>query len=933
MNARHEPRLWGRLAELEALDRLLAATRTGSGAALVIQGPAGVGKSTLLDRFVAGATGCQIARSTGIESESELAFAGLHQLCAPFLDRLDRLPVPQRDALAAAFGLRESAPPNRFLVGLAVLNLLTGIAEAGPLVCALDDAQWLDAATMQVLGFAARRLASVPVIIIVAVREIAGDGHLAGLPALELAPLRDADARGLLGSALAGRLDERVRDRIVAEAAGNPQTLLQVTHAWTPAALAGGYGLPDRVCVTGPLAETIRRRLTPLPDDCRLMLLLAAAEGFGDAAVIWAAADRIGLSPQAAAPATAAGLLDPGTRLRFRHPLARSVVYRSAPVGDRRLVHDALAQVIDPLVDPDRRAWHLAAAAAGPDDNLALELEHAVDRARSRGGLAAAGAFLRRAAELTVSPRPRSRRALAAAQTCLQAGAFDAASSLAELAEGGPLDGLQRARLDLVRGQAAFAFAPGADAALLLIRAARRLEAFDLVLAREAYLLAWCAAGRAGAAGSDVRLEVVRRVKTLAATPIRPPAIEELLDGLIAATTAGPAAAVPTLHRAAAAIRELPPEDIVCWGALTIAPNAVLWDVEAMIETSDRYLRVARDAGALAVLPCILDNAGVARAWLGDLATAASLAAEARRIANATGGAIPDGATVRIHGLQGREAEVAAAIENARNQGRSSAAAHAAAAVVFNAFGRYADAMSAAQLASSEHADPWMSLWSLPELIEAASRQAAVDVARDALERLAPATRAADNDLALGIEARCRALVDSDAAEEWHRAAIDRLGRTRVRPDLARAHLLYGEWLRREGRRVDAREQLRIAFAIFDDVGMDGFAERARHELVATGETVRKRTRETSDELTPQEAQIARLAGDGRTNHEIAAQLFLSPRTVEWHLRKVFAKLGISSRRDLRAAQLPRPMRLAAFTTRATATYDDQSSIQDHSLV
>jgi hypothetical protein len=389
--------LVGRRAETGRLDRLLADARSGTSAAVVVRGDAGVGKTALLDYVLGHAAGCRVVRSSGVESEMELPFAGLHQLCAPFLDHLEHLPGPQREALATAFGLRPGVPPDRFLVGLAVLNLLAEVAEAQPLIFLVDDGQWLDRASAQVLGFVARRLAAESVVIVFALREPAGLPDFSGLPELSVTPLEEPDARTVLVSAITGRIDESVRERILAEADGNPLALLELPRGWTPAAFAGGFGLPDGVSLSARIEESFRRRLGPLPDDSRRLLLVAAAEPTGDPALVFAAAARFGISAEAAKPARTSGLLEVAGQVRFRHPLVRSVVYKDAPIGDRRLVHRALAEVTDPANDPDRRAWHLAAAAVGPDEEVALELERSAGRAQARGGGAAAAAYQQRA--------------------------------------------------------------------------------------------------------------------------------------------------------------------------------------------------------------------------------------------------------------------------------------------------------------------------------------------------------------------------------------------------------------------------------------------------------------------------------------------------------------------------------------------------------
>jgi DNA-binding CsgD family transcriptional regulator/tetratricopeptide (TPR) repeat protein len=840
----------------------------------------------------------------------ELAFAGLHQLCAPFLDRIERLPAPQGDALRTAFGLRTGAPPDRFLVGLAVLSLLSDVAEAQPLVCQVDDGQWLDRVSAQVLGFVARRLAAESVVIIFAVREPAETLDLAGLPELTIGPLRDPDARALLASAIPGRLDASVRDRIVAEAGGNPLALLELPRGWTPASLAGGFGFPDGVSVSGRIEESFRRRLAPLPDQSRMLLLVAAAEPAGDPALIWAAAEGLGIPVEAARPATTAGLLDDGTQLRFRHPLVRSVIYQDATPGDRRLVHGALAEATDSAADPDRRAWHLAAAALGPDEDVALELERSAGRAHARGGIAAAAAFLQRAVALTKDPARRGARALAAAQTSLQAGGFDAVVELLTTAEAGPLDDVQRASVDLIRGHVALASGRVTEAStLLLLHAAQQVEPFDLRLARETYLVAWSSAVNGGFVGRGILSKICRAVRALPSPADPPSPLELLLDGLALLTTDGRAAATPVLGRAAKALAGIPVDDVLRWGWMAATASAAIWDDDGEREISARQVQLVRDAGALAELPLHLTILGLARAWSGDFADAASLIGEAENVAMATGSAFSPFTSLRLLALQGREDEAATLIASAigladvGGPGILAVQAHWAAAVLNNGLARYKEAASAARQATSNTFEPWISAWALAELVEAVARNGDPESARHALERLAETTQLCGTDFALGIEARCRALLtDGGPAEELYRDAISRLSRTQLRPEVARAHLLYGEWLRRDGRRIDARAQLRTAYDMFTAIGMEAFAERTRRELLATGETIRRRTVESLDELTPQEAQIARLASDGRSNSEIAANLFLSPRTVEWHLRRVFAKLGITSRKDLHAA-------------------------------
>jgi len=904
------PALVDRQREREALDSLVQDLRSGSGRALVVRGEAGVGKSALLEYVVGAAADMRVARAAGVESEMELAFAGLHQLCAPLLDHLERLPAPQRDGLGIAFGLRGGPAPDRFLVGLAVLTLLSEAAEERPLLCLVDDAQWLDQASAQVLAFVARRLLADPVGLIFAARD-PGE-QLGGLPDLEVRGLQDADARRLLRSVVRVRLDEQVRDRIVAETQGNPLALLELPRGLSPAQLAGGFGLTSAQPVPERIEESYGNRLGALPADTRLLLLVAAAEPVGDPVLVWQAAERLGIATSAAVAAEADGLVEFGTRVRFRHPLVRSAVYRSAALPDRRAVHLALAEVTDRDLDPDRRAWHLAAAAAGPDEEVAAELERSAGRAQARGGVAAAAAFLQRAVALTARPGPRAGRALAAAQASLQAGAFDAALELVAAAEAGPLDDLQRARVGLLRGQVAFAAGVGGEAAALLLLAARQLEPLDGALARQTYLDAWTAALYAGRFAHAGDLHEVSRAARSASPPSDPPAPHDLLlDGLAVLGTDGRAAAAPMLRRAVHifAGEEITIEEGLRWGWVASIAARVLWDVETSQSILLRQVQSAREAGLLVHLLVYVNALGMSAAWCGRFAEAASLIAEGEAIAVATGTRFAPLAAVVLAGLQGSEADAPRLIEvvtkdtQAAGQGMGFQWCQWVSGILYNGLGRYEKALEEARQAREQAPELNISAWALPELIEAASRTGQTQIAADALDQLAAATSIGQTDWAQGIHARSRALLsDGETAETSYREAIERLSRTLLRPELARAHLLCGEWLRREGRRADARVQLRTAHGMFTAIGMEAFAGRARRELAATGETVRRRTTETHDQLTPQEAQIARLARAGMSNAEIAAQLFLSVRTVEWHLQKVFTKLEISTRGQLQRA-------------------------------
>jgi DNA-binding CsgD family transcriptional regulator len=905
--------LYGRRTECEALDRLIAHVRAGQSRVLVLRGKAGAGKTALLEYLVQRAAGCRIVRAAGAEPEIEMAFAGLHQLCAPFLDRLGRLPGPQRGALGTAFGLRDGDGPDSFAVGLAALSLVSDVARERPLICVVDDAQWLDRASARALAFVARHLAAAPVALVFAVRQPGGEQDLTGLPEVQVGGLADGDAHALLDSVVIGRLDEQVRDRIVAETRGNPQALLEWPRRLIPGELAGGFGLPGAVApLTDRIEEGFLKRFESLPEPTRMLLVAAAAEPTGDPVVLWAAAGQLGVEAGTEAPASATGLIEFRGQVRFCHPLARAAVYWAASQRQRHRVHRALADATDPDADPDRRAWHLAHAAPRLDEGVAAELERSAGRAGERGGLAAAAAFAERATELTPDPARRARRALAAAQAKYQAGAPDAALRLLAMAQAGPLDEPGRARAGLLRAQLAADSGRGRDARLLLVKAANRLEPLDAGLAREAYRDAFSAALTAGRlAAREGTLQVAEAARGAPRAPEPSRDANLLLDGLTVLITEGHAAGAPVIKRALNAFRnqEAWTEEALRWLPFACRMSRDAWDDDSWDMLSSRLIELARQAGALRVLPAALLEGAAVRLAAGEPAAAASMTQEAQAVGRATGNLVGPYGSLLLAAWRGREAEdrelIAAATPEmvACGEGQWLTAAAWATAVLYNGLGRYDQALAAAEQGSEYPCELGLATWSLVELTEAAVRTGLPERAAGALRQLSEATSAAATDWALGIEARSRALLsDGELAERLYLEAIRRLGRTRIRAELARAHLLYGEWLRRQNRRVNAREQLRVAHEMLTGMGAEGFAERARRELTATGGTVRKRTINTADELTAQEAQIARLAGYGHSNPEISIQLFISPRTVEWHLRKVFTKLGISSRKELRGA-------------------------------
>jgi DNA-binding CsgD family transcriptional regulator len=902
-----EPRLLGREREREVLARLLEEARAGRGGVLVVHGEPGVGKTALLDHAVEAAQGFRVVRTAGVEGEMELPYAALQQLCAPILDLAEPLPDPQRDALAVAFGLNAGPAPDPFLVGLAVLGLLSETAEERPLLCLVDDAHWLDDASARALAFLARRLLAERIALLFAARE--RGVALAGFPEIHVGPLGQRDARVLLESVLPARVDDRVLERIIVETGGNPLALLELPRGMTPAQLAGGFGLPAAVPLSAQIEEHFTRRLVTLPVDGRRWLLLAAADPTGDLALVTRAAERLGIPESAARTLRSDGVLDLGAGVAFRHPLARSAVYGASTADERSEVHGALAEATDPRSDPDRRAWHRAQATSMPDEDVAAELERSAARAQARGGSAATAAFLERASVLTLDPAVRATRSLAAAQAKQQAGAFDDAIRLASDAEAGPLEVSQQAEVDLLRARIAFAADRGNEAPGQLLAAARAFEPFDHRRAREIYLDALSAAVFAGRlAGPCGAREVAAAVRALPELTTPLAATDLLLDGLARMITEGPTTGTPAVRAALRAFGRGDTGEGQRWrGWLAGRAAGFIWDYESWDSLTMRQIRAAREAGALAELPFALSTRVGVCLFGGDIAGAASLNDESSALAEATDGRIvPPYGVLTVAAFRGREGELERSVATAtedflqRGEGMGLTVSLWATALLCNGLARYEDAFAAAEQASEDPHELWFSNFGLVELIEAASRSDRIERAEEALDVLVTSTGASGTPWALGVEARSRALLArGDDAEKLYREAIDSLGPTRLRVDLARAHLLYGEWLRRERRRRDARDELRTAFDFFSGCGMTAFAERARLELRATGEHARIRSVDTIDQLTSQEAQVSRLAAQGHTNREIAAQLFISPSTVEYHLRKVFRKLDVTSRTQL----------------------------------
>ncbi len=923
MVARRPPVLLGRASECEALDRLLENVRGGQSASLVIRGEAGVGKTALLHHCARQASGFRVARIAGVESETELPFAGLHQLCAPLLGRLGALPEPQQGALRVALGRTCGVAPDRFLVALATLSLLAEVAAEQPLLCFVEDAQWLDAASAQVLGFVARRLLAESVAVVFALRDPTDERELASLPQLTLAGLPDHDARALLATVIPGRLDERVRDLLLAETRGNPLAILALPQALAATQLPGVFGPSGADAVPGQIEQSFLQRLESLSAQARLLLLVAAAEAVDDPLLVWRAAERLGMGSSAAAETE--GLLELGERVMFSHPLVRSAVYRSATLQERHVAHLALAEATDPQLDPDRRAWHRAQASTAPDELVALDLERSAARAQARGGLGAAAAFLGRAATLSPNPSRRATRLLSAASARRDAGALDAALSLLSTVDAEALDELGRARVEMLRGQIAYDQRRAGEAARLLARAARRLEPLAPGLARTTHLEALGAAMWVGERDGPAGMRSIAEAALLAPPPTGPLAASDVLvDAFALLATEGHRAAAPSLRRALELVLAptLATEDHGHWLWFAVSETAVtvaqeLWDADAWRALAARHEQVARDSGALVHLQVSLDMLAWVHVVTGELSKSVLALEEDRMIAEATGNRPISYSEMVVAAWRGDERRAAELIEGlgreatASDLGRVGSYAAYANAVLHNGHGRHAEARDAARSAF-ERDEAGFGPFVVPELAEAAARTGDTALLSSVLEWLTERTGVTRSGWSLGIEARVRALMsEGETADRAYRDAIHHLGRTRLRPELARGHLLYGEWLRREGRRAEAREQLRTAHEMLAAIGMEAFADRARRELLATGEKVRKLGVDTRDELTGQERQIAGLARDGLSNPEIGARLFLSARTVEWHLGKVFIKLGITSRLGLRDA-LPSPDQEAA---------------------
>ena len=913
--------LLGRHEECRILDDLVAGIRDGHSAALLLRGEPGIGKTALLAHIERASTDCRHLRAAGVESEMELAFAGLHQLCAPLLPGLDSLPEAQAQALGTAFGLRSGPPPDRFLIGLAVLSLLSEHATDGPVICLVDDAQWLDRASSQCLAFVARRLAAESVLLICAARPHDGQHVWAGLPELAIDGLVPSDAAAVLETAAPTSVDARVIRRVVAETRGNPLALLQMAESLSSTQLNFGPGSLAQRSVGEQIEERFSQQLDRLPAQTQQLLLVAAAEPLGDPALLGAAAARLGIAKMAIEPAEAAGLIEVGGTVKFRHPLVRSAAYRSAHPEDVRRVHRALAEVTDRDRDPDRSAWHRAHAVAAPAESIAIDLERSAVRALAHGGLAAAAAFLERAARLSPDEEDRVERTLRAAETSLEAGLLEDVQDLVAQVEHRSLGDLQRARCEVLRAHVAFASNRGGDAVFLLLDAAQRVESLAPELACDTYQGALQASLFVGRLAPDPGLAEVARAARRAPFGVAPRRSDQLALGFAVLIDEGLDVAAPQLRRAYQAFLtdDVPVEEAGRHMLFAVRAAFDLWDLSAWSSMQTRLLELARASGALVTLQLALSADAFAQLFNGDLRTAEARLDEAQALAGASGIPVPPGASIAMAALRGNLASAASIIKpaeedaSARGEGLVVCLSKWAMSVLCNGNGKYAAALAHCRelLVSPTHGrlslapyELTPNAWALAELVESAIRCGELETAKAAADLMSDVAAACATDWALGVAARSQAQIsEGSTAETLYREAIERLERNGVAVEHARALLLYGEWLRRANRRSEARDALRQAHDFLDAMGVTAFAERARHELAASGVRVpgRRRAHERQ-ELTAQELRIAKLAAEGYSNPEIGGQLYLSRHTVEWHLRNVFTKLGVTSRLHLRDA-------------------------------
>jgi DNA-binding CsgD family transcriptional regulator len=914
-----ETALLDREAERGQIDRVLEMARQGRSAVLILQGEPGTGKTTLLDYAVESGRDFEIVRLLGIESESELGFAALHQLVLPFAAGLSSLPAPQRDALGGALGLRRTDSPDRFLLALAALTMLADAAAMRPLLCVVDDAQWLDRESAGIMGFVARRLSADAIAMLFAVRSPSERGvDLEGIPWVQIGGLPPEQAGQLLASAAAGRVDRDVSERIIVQTGGNPLGLIELGGELSREQLAGEISLPELLPVGEGLQARYLRQIRSMPADTQILLLAAAADPTGDPALLWRAGEFLGFGVGAAAAAEAEGLLRLGPVVSFRHPLIRSAVYHGAALADRVRVHEALARATDPQQAADLQAWHRAEAAIGPDEGVAGELERAADRARERGGWAARARLLTRAAALTPDADDRFRRVLAAAAAETTAGACVRGQALLDSVAGQLDDPGRQAAALRVQGTIRYAQDQAAEAASVLLDAARRLAPLDPALARATLLEALAAArisGRLAKTGAG-DADIAHAARSLP-VPSRPDATigDLVLDADATLLLDGHEAAVPVVKRAVAAMLAVPisSAELLALTAVGCAAASALGDDHVLYSLASRLEVQARDQGAVPPLSIALIFSGFSELYAGHLGQAHARYNERGAIEATRGGSCEVGHALvlawRGQAAEARaEAAAAARVAVEQGEGWKLALLEYARAVLALGMGHYEEALAAAPQGYQENV--LLRTFALPDLIEAAVRCGERETAEQALASVASRAAASPTPLMLGLLARSRALLGSETGTEaLYQEAIGYLQQARGRVHLARVELLYGEWLRRERRQRDAREHLHTAYGVFRDIGADGFAERARLELAAAGGMAGPAASSPGGGLTPQELQVAALAAAGFTNVEIASRLFISPKTVDYHLGKVYRKVGVGSRRELARVSLDKAER------------------------
>ncbi|MET0454817.1 MAG: AAA family ATPase [Mycobacterium sp.] len=908
--------LVGRAEECAMLEDLAAGVRDGFSGSLVLIGEPGVGKTRLLQYVMASAVGVTALWISGAQSEQRLGFAALHRLLLPYLDRLDRLSGPHRHALQVTFGLEEGPTPDRFLVNLGALALLSEVATENPIVCLVDDAQWLDPESLAVLGFVARRLRADPIGLVFSARAHAGDlTAVAGLPTRHIGPLDPPSAQALLHDAVPGVLDPRVATRVISETGGNPLAMLAMVAELTADQLARRFPLPPRLPVGRRVEEHFLAQVATLSPDARTFLLIAAASSDDEPTATWRAAQLLGAAAEAANSVVEQGVVSLEPRITFRHALIRSAVYDGATLDERRRVHTALADVADHDGHGDQAAWHRACAATTPEETIAAELEASAGRAQRRGGYAMQAAFLARAAELSPESKGRALRYLAAAQAHLAAGDGPLAEAVLDLATPALYDAGLHVSVQRLRASIAVFFSRHEAAPAMLLDAASRVEVTDVPLRRQILFEAMQASVVARQYAVDSTLEeVARAVLAASRDPQHPPNGKDLLlDGYATRIVGEYADAVPQLRSAVASM--FTDED----AAHADIPSTILgwfaaddvWDEKGRRAMFERARVIERRQGALGAMRITLAGLSVSQAWAGQLTEAENSYEEAAEISALIGVPPPatTGVLLEVRAWQGRESESRAVASLTAKWGRERGArilevfALMGLTVLEIGLGRYPEALHWG-LQILEDDPPGFGNRILPEVVEAGVRGGDRVAAQTALTRLHERATVSSTPWALGVLARSMALMADDAdAEPYYLDAIEHLAATALRTELARSHLLYGEWLRRRKRRRDAQVHLRAAQDMFTEMGASAFAARARAERRASG------TASQDDSLwgnpfglTPQEVQVARHAGAGATNAEIASRLFITKSTVEYHLSKVFRKLGVTSRRQLLAA-------------------------------